>query len=92
MVMAIGAMLQAAELKMIILVDGFIMTNCILAAGKLHPEVLDYAIFGHCGDESGHKLLLEKLNANPLLHLGLRLGEGTGAICAYDCCLGSPHD
>lgn len=44
---------------MIILVDGFIMTNCILAAGKLHPEVLDYAIFGHCGDESGHKLLLE---------------------------------
>ena len=82
MVMAIGAMLQAAELKMIILVDGFIMTNCILAAGKLHPEVLDYAIFGHCGDESGHKLLLEKLNANPLLHLGLRLGEGTGAICA----------
>ena len=83
MVMAIGAMLQAAELKMIILVDGFIMTNCILAAGKLHPEVLDYAIFGHCGDESGPKLLLEKLNANPLLHLGLRLGEGTGAICAY---------
>ena len=83
MVMAIGAMLQAAELKMIILVDGLIMTNCILAAGKLHPEVLDYAIFGHCGDESGHKLLLEKLNANPLLHLGLRLGEGTGAICAY---------
>ena len=83
MVMAIGAMLQAAELKMIILVDGFIMTNCILAAVKLHPEFLDYAIFVHCGDESGHKLLLEKLNANPLLHLGLRLGEGTGAICAY---------
>ena len=43
----------------------------------------NHAIFGHCGDESGHKLLLEKLNANPLLHLGLRLGEGTGAICAY---------
>ena len=83
MVMAVGAMLQAAELKMIILIDGFIMTNCILAAGKLYPEVLDYAIFGHCGDESGHKLLLESLNVNPLLHLGLRLGEGTGAICAY---------
>ena len=83
MVMAVGAMLQAAELKMIILVDGFIMTNCILAASKLHPEVLDYAIFGHCGDESGHKLVLDALKANPLLHLGLRLGEGTGAICAY---------
>ena len=82
MVMAVGAMLQAAELKMIILVDGFIMTNCILAAAKLYPEVLHYAVFGHCGDEYGHKLLLESLNVNPLLHLGLRLGEGTGAICA----------
>lgn len=83
MVMAVGAMLQAAELKMIILVDGFIMTNCILAASKLYPEVLDYAIFGHCGDESGHKLILDKINAKPLLYLGLRLGEGTGSICAY---------
>ncbi|MBQ8889965.1 MAG: nicotinate-nucleotide--dimethylbenzimidazole phosphoribosyltransferase [Bacteroidaceae bacterium] len=83
MVMAVGAMLQAAELRMIILVDGFIMTNCILAASKLYPEVLSYAIFGHCGDESGHRLVLDALNANPLLNLGLRLGEGTGAICAY---------
>ena len=83
MVMAVGAMLQAAELKMVILVDGFIMTNCILAASKLYPEVLDYAIFGHCGDESGHRLVLNALNAKPLLNLGLRLGEGTGAICAY---------
>ena len=83
MVMAVGAMLQAAELKMIILVDGFIMTNCILAAAKLYPEVLHYAVFGHCGDEYGHKLVLDSLNAKPLLHLGLRLGEGTGAICAY---------
>lgn len=83
MVMAIGAMLQAAELKMIILVDGFIMTSCILAASKLYPEVLDYAIFGHCGDESGHKKMLDALGAKPLLNLGLRLGEGTGAICAY---------
>lgn len=38
---------------MIILVDGFIMTNCLLAAARLYPEVTDYAIFGHCGDESG---------------------------------------
>lgn len=83
MVMAVGAMLQAAELKMLILVDGFIMTSCMLAASKLYPAVLDYAIFGHCGDESGHKLLLDAMGATPLLHLGLRLGEGTGAICAY---------
>jgi nicotinate-nucleotide--dimethylbenzimidazole phosphoribosyltransferase len=83
MVMAVGAMLRAAELKMIILVDGFIMTACILAASKLYPEVLDYAIFGHCGDESGHRKMLDALGAKPLLNLGLRLGEGTGAICAY---------
>ncbi|MBP6065800.1 MAG: nicotinate-nucleotide--dimethylbenzimidazole phosphoribosyltransferase [Bacteroides sp.] len=83
MVMAIGAMLQAAELKMVILVDGFIMTNCILAASKLYPEVLSYAIFGHQGDEIGHKLILDSMNVKPLLNLGLRLGEGTGAICAY---------
>ena len=83
MVMAVGAMLQAAELGIIILVDGFIMTNCILAAAKLYPEVMNYAIFGHCGDETGHKLLLDNMEVKPLLNLGLRLGEGTGAICAY---------
>lgn len=83
MVMAIGAMLQAAEDHVIILVDGFIMTACMLAAMQLYPAVKDYAIFGHCGDESGHKLLLDAMGAKPLLHLGLRLGEGTGAICAY---------
>lgn len=83
MVMSVGAMLKAAELKMIILVDGFIMTNCMLAASRINKEVLNYAIFGHQGDEAGHKLLLEYLNAKPILNLGLRLGEGTGALCAY---------
>jgi len=83
MVMAIGAMLQAAEDHVIILVDGFIMTACMLAAMRLYPQVKDYAIFGHCGDESGHRLLLDAMGAKPLLSLGLRLGEGTGAICAY---------
>lgn len=83
MVMAMGGMLQAAELHMVILVDGFIMTNCMLAASKLYPDVLYYAIYGHQGDEAGHKLVLDALHAKPLLHLGLRLGEGTGAICAY---------
>ena len=71
------------KVKMLILVDGFIMTNCLLAAMQLYPAVRDYAVFGHCGDECGHKLVLEFMNAKPLLHLGLRLGEGTGAICAY---------
>lgn len=83
MVMAVGGMLKAAELRMIILVDGFIMSNCILAASKLYPEVLQYAIFGHQGDEAGHRILLEHLKASPLLYLNLRLGEGSGAVCAY---------
>lgn len=83
MVMAIGAMLRSAELGIIILVDGFIMSSCILAASRLCPEVLDYAIFGHCSNEPGHRRLLEALGAEPLLNLEMRLGEGTGAICAY---------
>lgn len=83
MVMAVGGMLKAAELGMTILVDGFIMTACILAASKLSPEVLEYAIFGHQGDECGHKLMLEAIGADPILHLDLRLGEGSGAVCAF---------
>lgn len=83
MVMAVGGMLRAAELRMIIIVDGFIMTNCMLAASMINPNVKDYAIFGHTGDESGHKLILDYMNAKPLLSLSLRLGEGSGAICAY---------
>jgi nicotinate-nucleotide--dimethylbenzimidazole phosphoribosyltransferase len=83
MAMTVGAMLKAAELRMIIIVDGFIMSNCMLAASKLNPNVLHYAIFSHQGDESGHRRLLEYLNVTPLLKLGLRLGEGTGALCAY---------
>ena len=83
MVGAIGAMLRAAEQRMLVMVDGFIMTACMLAASRLYPPILDYAIFGHCGDESGHQRMLQLLDAEPLLHLGMRLGEGTGALCAY---------
>lgn len=83
LVAAIGGMLRAAELKMVILVDGFIMTACMLAASRLNPKVMDCAVFGHCGDEGGHKLMLDAMGAEPLLYLGLRLGEGTGALCAY---------
>lgn len=83
MVGAIGAMLRAAERHMVILVDGFIMTACMLAASQMHPEVLAYAIYGHCSDEGGHRKMLKLMNAKPLLSLGLRLGEGTGALCSY---------
>lgn len=83
MVATVGAMLRAAELEMIIIIDGFIMTACALMASTLYPHFGDYTIYGHCGDETGHRKVLDYLGAKPLLHLGLRLGEGTGAICAY---------
>ena len=83
MIAAIGAMLRAAVAHIIILVDGFIMTACALATIRLYPDSLDYMIFTHCGDEKAHKMMLEMVDAKPLLNLGLRLGEGTGALCAF---------
>ena len=83
MIAAIGAMLRAAEQHLIVLIDGFIMTACAAAAIRLYPAAKDYMIFTHCGDESGHKRMLDMVGAKPLLHLGLRLGEGTGALCTY---------
>ena len=83
MIAAIGAMLRAAEQHLIILIDGFIMTACALAAIRLYPASQDYMVFTHCGDESGHKRMLDIVDAKPLLNLGLRLGEGTGALCAF---------
>lgn len=83
MVTAIGTMLRTAERHTLVLVDGFIMTACALAAVRLYPEAQDYMVFCHSGDESGHRLMLKSLGAEPLLSLGLRLGEGTGALCAF---------
>ena len=83
MIAAIGAMLRAAECHLVVLVDGFIMTACALAAILLYPDSQDYMIFTHCGDESGHRMMLDIVDAQPLLSLGLRLGEGTGALCAF---------
>ena len=83
MIAAIGAMLRAAERRMVVLVDGFIMTACAMAAIQWFPSVEHYMVFTHCGDEKGHRLMLDFLGADPLLHLGLKLGEGTGALCAF---------
>ena len=83
MITAVGAMLRAAEQHLIVLIDGFIMTACALAACRLYPDAQNYMIFGHSGDESGHRRMLDAMHAKPLLSLGLRLGEGTGALCAF---------
>ena len=81
--MICGAILQAAELKMTIIIDGFIVTSGLLIATKINSNVLDYCIFAHNSNEQGHQKMLNHLNAQPLLNLGLRLGEGTGAALSY---------
>ena len=83
MIATIGAMLRGAEQRLVVLVDGFIMTACALAAIRLYPAAREYMIFTHCGDESGHRRMLNLVDGRPLLSLGLRLGEGTGALCAF---------
>lgn len=82
-VMMAGAMLGAAEKGALIIVDGFIASAALLAAMRIAPAVRDYAVFGHRSHEGGHPLLLEHLQAKPLLQLDLRLGEGSGAVLAF---------
>jgi nicotinate-nucleotide--dimethylbenzimidazole phosphoribosyltransferase len=81
--MMVGAMLAAAERRMVLLIDGFIVTSALLVAAKLQPAILDYCVFAHRSDESGHSKMLAALGARPLLQLDLRLGEGTGAALVY---------
>lgn len=81
--MLTGAYLEAGQRKMVILVDGFISTAALLLARMIDPSILDNCIFSHCSGESGHSKMLEHLGARPLLQLGMRLGEGTGAALAF---------
>jgi nicotinate-nucleotide--dimethylbenzimidazole phosphoribosyltransferase len=80
--MICGAILQAAALQMLVVIDGFIVTAALLAAVHMQPTVKDYCIFAHCSEEKGHKAMLEYLGAAPLLQMDMRLGEGTGAALA----------
>jgi nicotinate-nucleotide--dimethylbenzimidazole phosphoribosyltransferase len=82
MVMMVGAMLQGAARCRIVLVDGFIATACAAAAVTMSPNLGERLIFAHRSAEPGHQALLDQLHAKPLLDLGLRLGEGTGAALA----------
>ena len=82
-VMMAGAMLGAAERGMTLLIDGFIVTSALLAASRLAPSITEYCIFCHRSVEPGHLAQLADLKADPLIDLGLRLGEGTGAALAW---------
>ncbi|MBC7718273.1 MAG: nicotinate-nucleotide--dimethylbenzimidazole phosphoribosyltransferase [Chitinophagaceae bacterium] len=81
--MMVGAMLQAAPERRLVLVDGFIAGSAALVAHHLTPHVQHYMVYSHRSGEQGHKKMLQFLKARPLLDLGLRLGEGTGALLAW---------
>jgi nicotinate-nucleotide--dimethylbenzimidazole phosphoribosyltransferase len=81
--MMAGAMLAAAEAKMVVMVDGFIVGAAALVAARLAPAFADYAVCCHRSAEPGHVAQLKALGGEPLIDLGLRLGEGTGAALAF---------
>jgi len=82
----VGAVLQAAEERRVIVVDGFIASAAVLVAQALQPlqpHVVQRCVAAHCSAEPGHVLLLERLGLEPLLKLELRLGEGSGGALAW---------
>ncbi len=79
----VGAYLQCASMRKVVLVDGMIATAALACAYLLEPQVLEFCVFSHQSREPAHAGLLRFLDAAPLLDLQLRLGEGTGALCAY---------
>lgn len=81
--MMVGSLIQAASDKRILLIDGFIASVALLVAKRLAPGVCQYAIFAHHSVEPGHTQLLKLLDAEPLLNMQMRLGEGSGAALAY---------
>lgn len=79
----VGAVLQAAAERRVVLVDGFITTAAVAVAAALQPAVLQRCVFAHASAETGHARWLQQLGVQPLLDLGLRLGEGSGAALAW---------
>lgn len=77
-----GAYVAAAQSGLPILIDGFISSVALLMASRFNPGVLDWSIFAHRSAEPGHHRILDELKAEPLLDLGMRLGEGSGAAIA----------
>ena len=78
----VGAYLACAHEGIAVLVDGFICSVAALVAARINPSCREWLFFGHRGAEPGHRLVLDALQAEPLLELGLRLGEGSGAALA----------
>lgn len=81
--MMVGALLQAAQERRVIVVDGFIVGSALLVAHALQPHVLQRCVFAHQSGEPGHEKLLQYLQAQPLLSWQMRLGEGSGAALVW---------
>jgi len=77
-----GMVLAGARHHLVVVLDGFISTAAAALAVAMAPNALGYLIAGHCSEEPGHKLLLDHLQLTPVLSVGMRLGEGTGAVLA----------
>lgn len=78
-----GAVLEAKRQNMLIVADGFITSSGFLSAYEMQPDILDNVIFSHSSNERGHKAMVEYMKGDPILHLDLRLGEGTGVPLVY---------
>jgi nicotinate-nucleotide--dimethylbenzimidazole phosphoribosyltransferase len=89
--MMAGAVIGAASQRRPVMVDGFISSAAALVAIRLCPAARDYCVFAHRSAERGHAILLDALDAKPLLDLGLRLGEGTGAVLAVPLLRAAAH-
>lgn len=77
-----AAVSEARRQRIPVILDGFIATAAIASLEVAAPGMLDHTIAGHCSSEPGHRRLLEQLGKSPLIDLGLRLGEATGALVA----------
>src|SRR5574343_1339168 len=79
----VGVILAAAERRMVVLIDGFVVGAAALIACRMNPAARDYCVYCHRSAEAGHQIQLAAMNSTPLLELGMRLGEGTGVALAW---------
>lgn len=81
--MMVGAILAGCEQRMVVLIDGYIASVAACIAFALEPAARDYCVFTHLSNEAGHQMMLNYLSVEPMVSMGLRLGEGSGVAVTY---------